>query len=386
MKSLQKTSSSPRKWGLIAFMLGITLSNLLAQNINCDHIYWMDGDKISDFDPSTQTYKNFSFGCPAGSSGLGIAPDFKRKEKLTFYTTVNSYLYYFDGTKWVNTNHNVATVNIAGGGDYMYILDGINSRIYRYDGKGDAKILMELENFSGPYDLVCDKIGNFYLMHTKLGKLIQYDPSGKKLKEFEMGGLDNQSSGGGFAYRDNIVYANVSGGSMIGEFINGKIMFSKTSAMPTTMNDFASCPLDVFEPIQKDTTPVVHDVIFTDGNIPVTIKDRDVKLQSTITVSNPEFEIAIWDKSVVDGDSISLNLNGEWILENYEVLKAKLVLKVKINPKNPNNYLILYALNLGTISPNTAAVAVMVDGQEYKLSLTSDMQTSGALNFTYKPK
>jgi hypothetical protein len=137
--------------------------------------------------------------------------------------------------------------------------------------------------------------------------------------------------------------------------------------------------------VEKDSVPEDNDVIFTDGNVPLKIKNRDVVLQNTITVNSTEFVIEIWDQSMPDGDSISLNLNGKWILESYEVVKNKLKLKVKISPKNPNNYLILYALNLGEFSPNTAAVAVLVGGKEYKLTLKSDMKSSGALNFTYKP-
>jgi len=138
--------------------------------------------------------------------------------------------------------------------------------------------------------------------------------------------------------------------------------------------------------IEKDTTPVITDVVFTDNNIPVSIKDRDVELQSTVTVSEPEFDIEIYDRSVVDGDSISLNLNGEWVLQEYMVVKTKLKIHVKINQLATNNYLILYAHNLGEISPNTAAVQMVIGGKEYRLTLTSDLQKSGALNFLYKPK
>lgn len=136
----------------------------------------------------------------------------------------------------------------------------------------------------------------------------------------------------------------------------------------------------------KDTVPEIIDVVFAENNVPVAIKERDVELQSTITVSQPEFDIEIWDRSVVDGDSISLNLNGDWILQDYMVVKTKLKIHVKINPKVTNNYLILFALNLGEISPNTAAVQVLIDGKEYKLTLTSDLKKSGALNFSYVPK
>ena len=139
---------------------------------------------------------------------------------------------------------------------------------------------------------------------------------------------------------------------------------------------------------QKDTVIIepIKEVIFTENNVPISIKDRDVELQSTITVSEPEFDIEIWDRSVVDGDSISLNLNGNWILQEYSVVKTKLKIRVKIDPSYTNNYLILYAHNLGEISPNTAAVQVVIDGKEYKLTLSSDLKKSGALNFSYKPK
>ncbi len=376
---------------LFAFLLFLPIGALSAQSINCDHIYWLEaGSIIVDFDPSTQTYSHYSLVTPPNSSGLAIAPDFKRKNTLTFYTTVANYMYYYDGSQWVNTNHNVTTVNIAGGGDYMYILDGVNSKVYKYTRKGDATLLLDLGgvngNFAGPYDVVCDNKGNFYLMHVRRKKLIQYDPTGKVIKEYELAGLSDQPSGGGFAYRNGVIYANVSGASVIGEMRNGVIVFTRTTALPQNMNDFASCPLDVFVPKEKDTVIVDKDVIFTDGNIPLTIKERNVVLQSTITVNTPEFEIQIWDQSMPDGDSISLNLNGKWILENYEVVKEKLKLKVKISPSNPNNYLILYALNLGKFSPNTAAVAVIIDGKEQRLTLKSDMKTSGALNFTYVPE
>lgn len=141
-----------------------------------------------------------------------------------------------------------------------------------------------------------------------------------------------------------------------------------------------------YEKPPKDTTPVIVDVIFTDNNIPVTIKDRVVELQSTVTVNVSEFDIEVWDQSMVDGDSISLNLNGEWILTEYMVVKTKLKLHVKINPNATNNYLILYAHNLGDFSPNTAAVQVLIGDKKYKLQLSSDLKKSGALNFAYKPE
>jgi WD40 repeat protein len=137
------------------------------------------------------------------------------------------------------------------------------------------------------------------------------------------------------------------------------------------------------EDVKEDDKP--EDVVFAENNIPLTILDRGVDLQTNLLVKESEFDIQIWDKAVEDGDSISLNLNGEWILRDHLVTRAKMKVHVKLNTLFTNNYLILYAHNLGSIPPNTAAVAVLIGGKEVVLSITSDMKKSGALNFEYKP-
>jgi len=143
------------------------------------------------------------------------------------------------------------------------------------------------------------------------------------------------------------------------------------------------------EPVKtKDTVVAIvekpKDVVFTENNIPVTVRERPVEKQGTFYVKSQEIEIEIWDNSVYDHDVISLNINGDWILENYEVTKEKKIVKIKVKP-NTNNYLILYAINLGEISPNTAAVGLLIDGKVQRLTISSDLQKCGALNFEYRP-
>lgn len=140
------------------------------------------------------------------------------------------------------------------------------------------------------------------------------------------------------------------------------------------------------EIIEPETTKVVEkpvEVVFAENNIPVSVKDRPVDKQGSFTVNSPEVEIQVWDNSEVDGDIISLNINGEWVLENYTVSKEKTSIRITVKP-NTNNYLILYAHNLGRIPPNTAAVGIIQNGKRQQLVLKSDMNKCGALNFEYK--
>lgn len=136
----------------------------------------------------------------------------------------------------------------------------------------------------------------------------------------------------------------------------------------------------------ENTEPEKPKVEYAENNIPLQVDGRKVEKQGEFSVSQLEFEIEVWDNSVYDGDIISLNINGAWVLENYEVTKTPHRIKIKILP-NTNNYLILYAHNLGKIHPNTAAVAVIEpDGKRRRLTVKSDLTSCGALNFTYKPK
>ena len=93
--------------------------------------------------------------------------------------------------------------------------------------------------------------------------------------------------------------------------------------------------------------------------------------------------VRVWDNQKVDGDRISLNLNGKWVLENYTLAKKPHVFQIELN--EGKNIFVLHALNLGEIHPNTAAI-VIVDGiKENSLLLESTLESSGTIELTYQP-
>lgn len=149
---------------------------------------------------------------------------------------------------------------------------------------------------------------------------------------------------------------------------------------------FAECIVKVEQEEKKDTIVEIKkptNASVDENNIPISVLDRKVEKQTSLKVNSDELEIYIRDKGAVDGDIISLYLNGEWVLKEYTVKSTPLKLKIKLNINYKNNYLVLYAHNLGKISPNTAQVSLYIDGKKINLSLTSDMEKSGAINFEY---
>lgn len=116
---------------------------------------------------------------------------------------------------------------------------------------------------------------------------------------------------------------------------------------------------------------------------PTKINDRQVRLQDAIEVSTQVLEVSVWDDENVDGDTISLSLNGEWILENFMVTKEKKKLTLYL-AEGKKNTLVLYAENLGKAPPNTAVISFHDGSRERTLTLNSDLKRCDAVDFILK--
>lgn len=145
------------------------------------------------------------------------------------------------------------------------------------------------------------------------------------------------------------------------------------------ISDVPISKVQIFDTISK---PEIH---FEKNNIPTSVANRHVTKQEDIKVKNQNIEFFVWDIEEEDGDTISLNINGTWVLENYEVTKFKKSIQVYLQA-NTNNYLILYAHNLGKKPPNTTAVSIYDGNSEKILTIKSDLKSCGAINFIYNAK
>jgi hypothetical protein len=116
--------------------------------------------------------------------------------------------------------------------------------------------------------------------------------------------------------------------------------------------------------------------VSADGT-PSRLRNRRIKTQVQITVSSPEVSLYVWDHAAQDRDTISINLNGEWILEEYGLQNRKLKLSSQL--RRGDNYIMLYAHNLGTTPPNTASITVDDGQRQQTLQLRSTLRNCGML-------
>lgn len=110
---------------------------------------------------------------------------------------------------------------------------------------------------------------------------------------------------------------------------------------------------------------------------------REIDVQESFTVRHKYIKIMVWDRNEIDGDVVSLFMNDELIKKNLKLRKRKRRFRIKLNPGS--NILVMYAENLGTIPPNTAAVVVKHGRKKRNVNLVSDNGKSGAVEIIYNP-
>lgn len=128
----------------------------------------------------------------------------------------------------------------------------------------------------------------------------------------------------------------------------------------------------------------------TNANIqvlPKELKDRTIKQSSRkIRVDSITMRVKFYDHMIEDGDIISLNFNGDWILKEMPLKAKPKEMKLKLNAAG-KNYFLLHAENVGRRPPNTMAVEYSYRGKKHQIILESDLNVSELIEIEYvKPR
>ena len=119
--------------------------------------------------------------------------------------------------------------------------------------------------------------------------------------------------------------------------------------------------------------------IQSEPNVPDSYNGYPVNVQGTIYVDTKYVTFYVWDSEEVDGDIISLIVNGDVILDNYTLTATEKAISVTLD-NTGYNYVILYAHNVGSLPPNTCALDIEDDGGRQSIILSADLSTNGAYN------
>ncbi|RMG73779.1 MAG: hypothetical protein D6722_03260, partial [Bacteroidetes bacterium] len=134
------------------------------------------------------------------------------------------------------------------------------------------------------------------------------------------------------------------------------------------------------EPEAEPAEPVAEvptDIEYRNDGSPRRLRGRKVKRQSDIRIRRAEATIYVWDHAAEDRDTVSVSINGTYLLQEYGLKNKKMVLSYTFQPGD--NYIILFAHNLGGTPPNTASIMVDDGVRRQTLQLRSTLNNCGML-------
>jgi len=105
---------------------------------------------------------------------------------------------------------------------------------------------------------------------------------------------------------------------------------------------------------------------------------RSVSYIKELHTKNKYIKVTVYDHGRVDGDIISLYLNGKSVVANYELNKIGRTFEVELE-EGIRNDLFLYAHNLGEIAPNTVAIRIYDGYKQQEFVLNSDLRSCEAV-------
>lgn len=313
---------TPRFFDIIFLLIVVSMTGtgkLYAQMPVCSGpgsglIYYLGGNGIYNLDPtqplsSTNPTLN-TISPPSGAIGIAVSNNINSAgPSPTFYVSSSTGYSYYDGTTWVNTGHTSGSggaVNPGAGGGFIYNLVGSTGEVYKYDGTGNGTLLVTISDFKGggPFDMIADCHGNFYILRTSTSGnpqyLRKYSPTGTLLQSWTVSGATSSVSGGGMAIIGNrVYYVNGSGyweGTITGSNINFTMLASSLTPGPS---DFSSCALGALG-TGGQAKASADTLFFCDT----------AELRSVYSLSDSADDIVTW--SVIKG-SVSIQGNGDTI-------------------------------------------------------------------------
>jgi hypothetical protein len=107
-------------------------------------------------------------------------------------------------------------------------------------------------------------------------------------------------------------------------------------------------------------------------------KRRNRSVITTINVQSDSIKINFFDNATVDGDSISVFINGQLEVSHVRLRATPFSINVRFENGKNEIEIAMFAENLGTIPPNTALMQV-VEGNKFHQAYLSSDNTSNAV-------
>jgi hypothetical protein len=133
---------------------------------------------------------------------------------------------------------------------------------------------------------------------------------------------------------------------------------------PPVKNEMVATPVKQKEVIIKTPNDVVK---------------RETEVIRTVLFKSDSLVISLFDNGEVDGDTVSLVLNGNVILSKQGLTDKAIRKTIAASEIGDSSKLVLYAENLGRIPPNSGLLILQDGNERYQIRFSGDLQKNSAV-------
>ena len=108
-------------------------------------------------------------------------------------------------------------------------------------------------------------------------------------------------------------------------------------------------------------------------------RKRKQIVSKQIEVSSDSVRLSFYDNAEVDGDSISVFLNGKLVIAHQELTERAFNVYVQLDTNLETNEISMFAENLGKYPPNTALMVISDGDKRYETFLSSDFKGNATI-------
>lgn len=127
------------------------------------------------------------------------------------------------------------------------------------------------------------------------------------------------------------------------------------------------------KPVAQNTESV------TAKELPSIVSQRKNETIQSLYFKNDSLVLSLYDNGIVDGDTVSVYMNGENIISRQKLKEAATKKTIYISSNMDSVQLVLFADNLGSIPPNTGLLTVRDGDDVYQVRFSADLQTNASI-------
>lgn len=114
------------------------------------------------------------------------------------------------------------------------------------------------------------------------------------------------------------------------------------------------------------------------------LTSRKAQVIRTIDVTGPSIKIEVLDNGQVDGDTVSIFVNGVLMIPAKMLTAKPLTIDIEVNQTVEVYDIVMYAESMGSVPPNTALMIITTATNRYEINISSTEQTSRSVRLRVK--